>query len=124
MSLKEAKQWLLDSIDKAIAVAPKTLNKAGKDAIEIVNTFSRVERKQNPKEELEKARKILEPLYITFDVPNDGKFKVLNTIESLQRFKANIEKTKGFTENQKPVKPFSALAKIRLKPLFPTFSRW
>lgn len=46
--------------------------------------------------------------YITFDVPNDGKFKVLNTIESLQKFKGNIEKTKGFTENQKPVKPFSA----------------
>ena len=49
MSLKEAKQWLLDSIDKAIAVAPKTLNKAGKDAIEIVNTFSRVEESKTQK---------------------------------------------------------------------------
>ena len=36
MSLKEAKQWLLDSIDKAIVVAPKALSKAGKDANGVV----------------------------------------------------------------------------------------
>ena len=88
IDLKEAKQWLLDSIDKAIATAKYKTN---------IDVFGRNGEK-NPKS----------TDYITFDVPNDGKFKVLNTIESLQRFKANIEKTKGFTENQKPVKPFSA----------------
>ena len=114
MSLKEAKQWLLDSIDKAIAVAPKTLNKAGKDAIEKVNDLEgkirekSITRSEEDKKGIQDARNLLKDLYITFDVPNDGKFKVLNTIESLQKFKDKVQKTKGFTENQKPVKPFSA----------------
>ena len=46
-----AKQWLLDSIDKAIAVAPKALNKAGKDAIEMVNDLRAKLRKNKTKSE-------------------------------------------------------------------------
>ena len=37
------------------------------------------------KEKKKTKRRSPEPDYITFDVPNDGKFKVLNTIESLAK---------------------------------------
>jgi hypothetical protein len=107
MSVKQGKQWLLDQVTTAIAIAPKTLNKAAKEAIEIVNTFSKVEENKTSKIELEKARKLLEPLYITFDVPNDGKFKVLNTVESLEKFKKKVQTNRGF-DKQSPVKPFPA----------------
>ena len=86
--------------------------------------FEGIKIRENPHQYEAKKNQKAKDLYITFDVPNDGKFKVLNTIE-LQRFKANIEKRKGFTENQKPVKSHLVRqVKIRLKTLFPTFSRW
>ena len=76
MSLKEAKQWLLDSIDKTIAVA-KT--KQWKDnLISLIKGVLFGKRKRRIREG--KTKSITSPL--TF--PNDGKFKSINTIESLK----------------------------------------
>lgn len=35
--------------------------------------------------------------YVTFDVPGDGKFKVLNTPEHLQAFRKKVERSPGFS---------------------------
>ncbi|HEY3434297.1 MAG TPA: LPD38 domain-containing protein [Solirubrobacterales bacterium] len=44
--------------------------------------------------------------YVTFEVPGDGKFKVLNTKESLERFRKQVEKSPGFAEKgSKPEGP-------------------
>ena len=39
---------------------------------------------------------------VTFDVPGDGKFKVLNTAERLQAFRAKVEKSPGFSDKGAP----------------------
>ncbi|MBK8583244.1 MAG: diguanylate cyclase [Flavobacteriales bacterium] len=39
--------------------------------------------------------------FVTFDVPGDGKFKVLNTRENLQAFRSSVEKSGGFKNERK-----------------------
>lgn len=41
--------------------------------------------------------------YVTFDVPGDGKFKVLNTPEHLEQFRTRVKGSKGFTGLPAPV---------------------
>lgn len=41
--------------------------------------------------------------YVTFDVPGDGKFKVLNTPEHLAQFRTRVKGSKGFTGAPAPV---------------------
>src|SRR5574337_1101950 len=40
--------------------------------------------------------------YVTFDVPGDGKFKVLNTAEALADFRRKVEASPGFREQRAP----------------------
>ncbi len=86
MSLKEAKQWLLDQVTTAIAAAPY---KESKDIL--------------------MAKKPKDNHHITFDVPNDGSFKVLNSIESLQKFKKKVEANRGF-DKQSPKNLFPSVS--------------
>ena len=88
MSLKQGKQWLLDQVTTAISVAKYKNNNdvLGKNG------------EKNPKS----------TDYVTFDVPNDGSFKVLNSIESLQKFKKKVEANRGF-DKQSPKKLFPAV---------------
>ena len=80
MSISEAKKWLLGEIDKAIAAAPSAV---AFDALMKTKGMTDEER------------------FVVFDVPGDGKFKVLNFKERLEGFRETVEKTAGF----KPVKP-------------------
>lgn len=89
----EARNWLMSEIDKAIADAPTLAEKKarfgkGKDS-------NRVERANggaftNFDESIG---------FVTFDVPGDGKFKVLNTKETLQKFRDKAYRSPGFAKN-------------------------
>ncbi|NLZ39773.1 MAG: hypothetical protein GX886_00685, partial [Comamonadaceae bacterium] len=37
--------------------------------------------------------------FVSFDVPGDGKFKVVNTVEKLRDFRAKVEKSPGFAKS-------------------------
>ncbi len=110
MSLKEAKQWLLDQVSTAIAVAPanKLDNKAD-DLIGLIEGLDTSSERVKNKDQINAAKKELESYYITFDVPNDGVFKVLNNVESLQKFKKKVEVNRGF-DKQSPKKVFPSVA--------------
>lgn len=43
--------------------------------------------------------------FVTFDVPGDGKFKVVNTVDKLNAFKAKVKSSPGFAKN--PTRPMS-----------------
>jgi hypothetical protein len=73
MNMKQAREWLIQQIDDSIAAAPSVPNNKGHD--------------------LEK-----EYGYTTFDVPGDGKFKILNTKETLERFKKQVTPASGFRD--------------------------
>lgn len=88
---KEAKAWLLGEIDRAIADAPAMADKGarfgkGEDS-------KRVERANGGAfTDFDKAIG-----FVTFDVPGDGTFKVLNTKETLQRFRDKADRAPGFS---------------------------
>ncbi|MBK9497415.1 MAG: hypothetical protein IPO08_23415, partial [Xanthomonadales bacterium] len=69
-NIKEARQWILDAVDAAIAKAPT--------------------------EAAWKKLKNNDASTITFDVPGDGKFKVLNHKERLKAFRAQVSASVGF----------------------------
>ncbi len=88
MSLKQGNKWLLDAVDSKIAAAKYKTN------TEILGKNG------------EKTPKNTD--YVTFDVPNDGSFKVLNSVESLEKFKKKVTTNRGFDKSS-PVKLFPAV---------------
>ncbi|HQZ60654.1 MAG TPA: hypothetical protein PLQ39_13340, partial [Acinetobacter sp.] len=107
MSLKEAKQWLLDQVTTAIAISPSNkLDYKADSLIEAIKWLDTPRDRAENKDQINAAKKELESYYITFDVPNDGVFKVLNNVESLQKFKKKVEANRGF-DKQSPKKPSS-----------------
>ncbi len=113
MSLKEAKQWLLDQVSTAIAISPSNkLDYKADSLIEAIKLLDTPRDRAENKDQINAAKKELESYYITFDVPNDGVFKVLNNVESLQKFKKKVEANRGF-DKQSPKKVFPFLLKIQ-----------
>ena len=86
---KEALAWLTGEVKKAMKAAP-TANEKG-----VWDTF-------NQKIKLEGIMNVEEAIgFKVFDVPGDGKFKVLNLKESLQKFLAKVESNPGFKNPRK-----------------------
>lgn len=105
LNLKEARAYLLSEIDKAIASAPR-----GDDALareqELDLATKDIQRNSISPERLiaaqeRKAKALKDIGYISFDVPGDGKFKVLNTAERLQSFRKKVAASSGFKDEKK-----------------------
>ena len=88
-SPSQMRAWLLGEIDKAIVAAPADSRALQRDLAEAQKTGSR---------QLVQAagNKIG---YLTFDVPGDGTFKVLNTPEHLREFRERVQTSLGFKDN-------------------------
>ena len=118
----EAKKWLIGEIDKAVANVPAENAALAADlAREKVKTFDMqaAERKygkgskaaSSARDSFNAVRdsnvaKIAQQIgFVTFDVPGDGKFKVLNTVDGLNAFRSKVEKSSGFKApaNKPPV---------------------
>ena len=78
LGLKAAKAYLLSEIDKAIKSAPS---------------------ERPSKEKMDAADR-----FVTFDVPGDGKFKVLNTVERLKKFRSTVNASPGFSKPRQATK--------------------
>lgn len=98
LDYKTARVNLLGDVDAAIKAA-KTLKDIG-----IYLTEQGINALSEPaggveefKAEKVRQQKVLDTVpYITFDVPGDGKFKVLASKETLTRFRDQVAKTEGF----------------------------
>jgi hypothetical protein len=75
LSAKEVKQWLLNKIDQAMSAAPSS------------EEFAALSEANELKDE---------DKYVVFDVPGDGKFKVMNFKDRLSAFKKKVEASAGF----------------------------
>lgn len=112
----EAKAWLIAEIDRAIANVPdehaelqaqmerERKNYFDRKAAE--NKFGKGSKKidaaRDAFDNAKDARmaKLAERIgFVTFDVPGDGKFKVVNTIEKLNEFKDKVKSSPGFAKN-------------------------
>jgi hypothetical protein len=81
---KEAQKWLITQVNAAIKAAPTAIEKGIWDTA-------------NKKVKLDGVMNVDDEIgFKVFDVPGDGKFKVLNVKEKLDAFKANVEKNAGF----------------------------
>lgn len=123
MSIKEAREWLLGEVDKAIIAA-------GKQDAEMKALLDRekaarfdVRSARNAQEgaeaaavfEAAKAARIEAVRqkigYVEFDVPGDGKFKVLNAVDNLTAFRDRVKKSPGFSANpSRPMRPGNGMA--------------
>ena len=84
MDIKQAREWLLNAVDGAILEA-----KSAKDE----GYWNSADQKVK----LEGVMNIEKDIgYKIFDVPGDGKFKILNLKESLQNFKKKVSASPGF----------------------------
>ena len=118
----EAKKWLIGEIDKAVANVPaENAELAAELAREKVKTFDMqaAERRYgkgskaassardsfNALRDSNVAKIVKQIGFVTFDVPGDGKFKVLNTVDGLNAFRSKVEKSSGFKApaNKPPV---------------------
>ncbi|AMO36602.1 PLxRFG domain-containing protein [Thauera humireducens] len=118
----EAKAWLIAEIDRAIANVPaEHAELQAQMERERKNYFDRkaAEKKfgkgskkidaasdafDNAKDE--RMARLAEQIgFVTFDVPGDGKFKVVNTVEKLGEFKDKVKSSPGFAKN--PDRPMS-----------------
>ena len=116
----EAKAWILGEIDRAIAAIPeRNAELAAEMARAKASSFDYkgAEKKYGKNgarnktawdkeyDEFQRMRddrieKIARQIgYVTFDVPGDGRFKVVNTAEKLREFRAKVEKSPGFAKN-------------------------
>lgn len=105
----EAKKWLLGEIDKAVANVPAENAELAADlAREKAKTFDPQGRASEEQKEFYAVRdsniaKIVKQIgFVTFDVPGDGKFKVMNTIDGLNNFRSKVEKSPGFARPTAP----------------------
>lgn len=87
MNVEQAREWLLSEIDKAIIDA-KSAKEEG--------IWNRADDKVNLEGIMDVGATIG---FKTFNVPGDGKFRVLNLKESLQKFKKQVAATPGFKKN-------------------------
>jgi hypothetical protein len=87
MNIEQAREWLLSEIDKAIIDA-KSAKEEG--------IWNRADDKVNLEGIMDVGATIG---FKTFNVPGDGKFRVLNLKESLQKFKKQVAATPGFKKN-------------------------
>lgn len=96
----EARQWLVGEIDKAVdAAGPASDAKldALKKAVKQYDKERIMVTPQRQQALAEAVRKASDEIgFVTFDVPGDGKFKVLNTPEKLQEFRKKVLKSPGF----------------------------
>lgn len=109
----EAKKWLLGEIDRAILNVPaENAELAAELAREKAKSFDMqaAERKYGRgSKAASSARESFNSLrdsniaktakqigFVTFDVPGDGKFKVMNTVDGLNAFRSKVEKSSGF----------------------------
>ena len=109
----EAKKWLLGEIDRAISNVPaENAELAAELAKEKAKTFDMqaAERKYgkgskaassardafNDLRDSNVAKTAKQIGFVTFDVPGDGKFKVMNTVDGLNAFRSKVEKSSGF----------------------------
>lgn len=104
----EAKKWLIGEIDKAVANVPaENAELAAELAREKAKTFdvqggSSAEQKEFYAMRDSNVAKIVQQIgFVTFDVPGDGKFKVVNAVEKLQEFRKKVEASPGFKEPAK-----------------------
>lgn len=96
----EMRKWLLAEIDKELLQAPdradydEAVKRLGeKDAISMYTGNGML-------------GKNTETVFITFDVPGDGKFKVRNSVRGLLEFRKTVNSSPGFKDNgQKTAKP-------------------
>lgn len=89
-NLKQAREFLLGKIDEAIAAAPKA------DRLPPPEGRNRAAREDSRRLQLAGLG------HVTFDVPGDGKFRVINADETLADFRAKVEKSQGFRAKQPP----------------------
>lgn len=87
MNIEQAREWLLSEIDKAIIDA-KSAKEEG--------IWNRADDKVNLEGVMDVGATIG---FKTFNVPGDGKFRVLNLKESLQKFKKQVAASPGFKKN-------------------------
>ena len=119
LDLREAKAALLKQIDEAIAAAPDRAQITNAQDTELKAAAKQVEdlhfafvRNQAKKEDLAAADTRLKAAQaaagmLTFDVPGDGSFRVVNSKEKLQEFRKKIAATSAFngatsTKDKKP----------------------
>lgn len=88
LDLRQERDLLLKKVDSAIAAAPTAEEK---------DAWNRVEQRIDLTNNMHVADTIG---YRIFEVPGDGKFKVLNLKEALQRFRERVETNPGF---RKPI---------------------
>jgi GGDEF domain-containing protein len=101
LNLKEAKAYLLGEIDKAIVDA-NDLTDLYPSAQIVKGRVMRPQLKGKPGQWRKVDKNDLERIgYVTFDVPGDGKFRVLNVKERLEDFRKKVEKSGGFSEPRK-----------------------
>lgn len=127
-NIREAREWLVGKIDTATESSPprsqrvKMRNFAGYGDVEYTKEGLEAAADKTSKRgvimALDAATHDAPSLadvfgFVTFDVPGDGKFKVLNTKESLARFKANALKSPGFKNRA----AFNPLAKGSAQPV-------
>lgn len=128
----EAKAWILGEIDKAIAGIPERNAELSAEMARVKASsfdYKEAEKKygkngarnkkawdteQDAFDRLKNDRieKIARQIgYVMFDVPGDGKFKVVNTVEKLNEFKAKVKTSPGFSKNpDRPMTYGSGLA--------------
>lgn len=108
----EAKKWLLGEIDKAVANVPAENAELGVELAryksaayekETTRQFGVKEFKARRNSNIDRLSKQIG--FVTFDVPGDGKFKVMNTVDGLNAFRSKVEKSSGFKapSNNPPV---------------------
>lgn len=90
LDLRQERDLLLQKVDQAIAAAPTAEEKDAWDSV-------------NQKIDLTNNMHVADTIgYRVFDVPGDGKFKVLNLKEALQRFRERIDGNPGFSKPRTP----------------------
>ena len=99
----EAKKWLLGEIDKAVANVPAENAELGVELAryksaayekETTRQFGVKEFKARRNSNIDRLSKQIG--FVTFDVPGDGKFKVMNTVDGLNAFRKKVEASPGF----------------------------
>ena len=105
----EAKKWLIGEIDKAVANVPAENAELGAELAryksaayekETTRQFGVKEFKARRNSNIDRLSKQIG--FVTFDVPGDGKFKVMNTVDGLNNFRSKVEKSPGFARPTAP----------------------
>ena len=108
LNLKSARASLLADIDRAIAEVPAEsaelydeVRRYKGDAYEKETTRKFGAKEYRARRDSALAKLFEQIGFVTFDVPGDGKFKVVNAVEKLQEFRKKVEASPGFKEPAK-----------------------